>query len=389
MQLLDVYTQNNTMLAKGNGTIIYDEKGEEFVDFYGGHGVISIGHNHPEFVDAVKHQLDQLVFYSNAFVNPLQKKVAKRLGKLSEYNGYNLFLSNSGAEANENALKVASFFTKRQKILAVKGAFHGRSSGAVAVTDNPNIQAAFGSQAEVDFVEMNNVQSLIQQLSTRKYAAFIIEGIQGVNGVWEATHEFWKAARLLCTQSGTLLIADEIQSGYGRSGKFFAHQYHHVMADVITVAKGMGNGFPVAGTLINPAVKIEKGMLGSTFGGGHLACAAAHSVLKVIEQEGLIMNAAVQGGFLKDELTKMPGVKSVRGRGLMLGIEFEESAKEIKKILFDEHGIITGFSTPDVLRILPPLSLSGHNAELFIRALKLTLKRVKEEKLLSQSKVLV
>jgi len=374
MNILDIYHQYPIALIKGKGLQLEDDQGNHFIDFYGGHGVISIGHGHPEFVGALTSQLNQLAFYSNAFVNPLQSQLAELLGELSGYRDYQLFLSNSGAEANENALKVASFVTKRQKVLAVKGAFHGRSAGAVAVTDNPSIRAAFGQNLEVDFVEIDNIQKMTEAIGKKQYAAFIIEGIQGVNGVWEASSEYWKMARLLCTQTGTVLIADEVQSGYGRSGKFFAHQFQNVFADIITVGKGMGNGFPVAGTLINPTLKLEKGKLGTTFGGGQLACAAAISVLQVMKKENLMQNASEQGTYLIQELQQTEGVKTVRGKGLMLGIEFVDSGKEIRDKLLKEQGIVTGFSSPDVVRILPPLMVSHQDAGRFLNALKSILK---------------
>ncbi len=370
MKMLDVYCMYPITLKEGKGTILRDTNDKEYLDFYGGHGVISIGHSHPEFVKAINQQVNQLAFYSNAFENPLQDELAQLLGQLSGYDEYNLFLSNSGAEANENALKAASMVTGRHKILAVKGAFHGRSAGAVGVTDNPKIRAAFGSQLEVDFISIESLSELAQHLNTKEYAAFIIEGIQGVNGVWEATSEYWKLARQFCTETGTLLIIDEIQSGYGRSGKFFAHHHHQVFADIVTIAKGMGNGFPVSGTLFSPALNIGKGMLGTTFGGGQMACAAAISVLKTISTEDLITKSGVQGGYLKSEIARLPLVKTIRGRGLMLGIEFGVSAKKVRQALLDEHGIITGFSDPDVLRILPPLNVSLADCEKLVNALR-------------------
>ncbi len=378
MKVYDIYQQYPIALVKASGMDLWDEKGNKYLDFYGGHGVISIGHSHPEFVKSLTHQLSQIAFYSNAFINPLQNELASLLGKLSGYNGYCLFMSNSGAEANENALKTASFYTQRNKVLAVKGAFHGRSAAAVAVTDNPGIQAPFGSQLDVDFVEFDNIDQLTQKLSTKQYAAFIIEGIQGVNGVFESPSGYWQAARELCTRTGTILIADEIQSGYARSGKFFAHQYHNISADIVTTAKGMGNGFPVGGTLIAPELQLAKGKLGTTFGGGQLACAAAISVLKVIETENLIINAAVQGGNLKNEIAKLDTVKEVRGRGLMLGIDFEPtSGKKIRDILLNEFGIITGFSSPEILRILPPLNVTPQAINIFLSSLKQAIEKAK------------
>jgi len=374
MKPLDIYYQYQIELTEGNGSIVKDSNGKKYIDFYGGHGVISIGHSHPNFVNAVTTQLNKLAFYSNAFQNSLQDELAQLLGESSGYSDYRLFLSNSGAEANENALKVASFCTGRKKVLAVKGAFHGRSAGAVAITDNKSIQPEFGSEIQVDFIELNDLNTLNKLLSFKEYAAFILEGIQGVNGIWEANTDFWKAARLLCTQTGTVLIADEVQSGYGRTGKFFAHQHHAITADVVTVGKGMGNGFPVAGTLISPNLKLEKGKLGTTFGGGQLACAAGVSVLKTIKEENLVANAAKIGDFIKTNLEKISGVKSVRGRGLMLGIEFVSDGKKVRQQLMDEYGFITGFSNPDIVRILPPLNLNMTDARIFIDSLSALLK---------------
>ena len=376
MKILDIYAQYPIALVKGEGIILTDDQGKKYVDFYGGHGVISIGHSHPLFKKALTEQLDQLAFYSNAFKNPLQDELASLLGEASGYTDYNLFLSNSGAEANENAFKVASFITGRKKILAVKGAFHGRSAGAIAVTDNKKIQPPFGSEIEVDFIDITNEEKLKASLQTQQYAAFIIEGIQGVNGVREASESFWNATRLLCKHTNTLLIADEVQSGYARSGKFFAHQYHNVTADVVTVGKGMGNGFPVAGTLINPDLKLEKGMLGTTFGGGQLACAAAISVLKALKSENMQENALHQGEFFMSELSKMDGVKAVRGRGLMVGIEFNVDAKAIRQNLINTYGIVTGFSGTDILRILPPLNVDRATVKILLDAIKASITEV-------------
>lgn len=361
---------------KGEGINLLDDQGKKYVDFYGGHGVISIGHSHSEFKNALVKQLDELAFYSNAFKNPLQSELAQLLGEASGYTDYELFLSNSGAEANENAFKVASFATGRKKILAVKGAFHGRSAGAIAATDNPNIQPEFGKEIQVDFIDITNEDQLKEGLQSNEYAAFIIEGIQGVNGVWEASESFWKSAQLLCKQSNTLLIADEVQSGYARSGKFFAHQYHGIVADIVTIGKGMGNGFPVAGTIINPEINLEKGMLGTTFGGGQLACAAAIGVLKALKNEDMQSNAEAQGDFFMSELKKIDGVKAVRGRGLMVGIEFNVDAKAIRQNLINKYGIVTGFSGTDILRILPPLNVKRATVQLLLDAIKASIKEL-------------
>lgn len=378
MTPIDIYQQYPIELTKGKGCVVHDSNGKEYIDFYGGHGVISIGHAHPEFVASISQQLNKLAFYSNAFKNSLQDELATLLGNISGYKDYQLFLSNSGAEANENALKVASFCTGRKKVLAIKGAFHGRSAGAVAVTDNKSIQPAFGSGIEVDFITLNDFSTLNSKLCSMEYAAFILEGIQGVNGIWEPDTSFLKAARLLCTQTDTVLIIDEVQSGYGRSGKFFAHQYHDVIADVVTVGKGMGNGFPVAATLINPSLKLEKGKLGTTFGGGHLACTAAISVLKTMDNENLCDRAFKLGNYIKETLETYPAIKTVRGRGLMLGIEFFVDAKEVRQRLINDFGFITGFSQPDILRILPPLSITEKEIDFFLKSLCLLLKKMIE-----------
>lgn len=381
MKILDIYNQYPISLVKGEGLKLWDDNGNEYIDFYSGHGVISLGHGNENFNNSITEQLSKLAFYTNAFVNPLQKELATLLGELSGYKNYNLFLSNSGAEANENAFKIASFYTQRQKILAVKGAFHGRSAGAVAATDIESIKPKFGRDIQVDFVDIDDTKALVDLLGTKEYAAFIIEGIQGVNGVWEASEEYWKAVRLLCTQTDTLLIADEVQSGYGRTGKFFAHQYHSITSDIVTIAKGMGNGFPVAGTIVSPNLRFTKGMLGTTFGGGQLACAAALSVLQTIKEDALQTNALLLGEFLKREMWKIDGVKCVRGRGLMLGIEFYVSAKKIRQRLMEQHGIITGFSGADILRILPPLSITKEHAALLINAIKLSITNIRQEEL--------
>lgn len=369
MNLLDVYNKFPVQLQQGTGMQLTDDQGNNYLDFYGGHGVISVGHSHPKFISAITAQLNRLAFYSNAFENDLQNNLAQLLGEQSGYKNYQLFMSNSGAEANENALKVAKFCNKRNKVLALKGAFHGRTAGALAITDNNNIKTGAESAMRVDFIDLDDKKTLTQKLESGDYAAFFIEGIQGVNGVWSPNTEFWQLARLLCSQTNTLFIADEIQSGYGRSGKFFAHQHHNIMADIVTTAKGMGNGFPVAATIIHPKIKLKKGALGTTFGGGHLACAAAISVLQIIKSQQLIANALQLGNYLKNKMQQISGVKQVRGQGLMLGINFYGDAKQIQKELLQKHGIITGFSNPDTLRILPPLSIEKEHADAFLYAL--------------------
>jgi acetylornithine/N-succinyldiaminopimelate aminotransferase len=375
MKPLDIYQQYPIALVEGNGCWVYDDKQTAYLDMYSGHGVISVGHGHPHYKQKLIDQLNKLAFYTNAFINPLQDELAQLLGEVSGYNGYNLFLSNSGAEANENALKMASFCTGRKKVLAVKGAFHGRSAGAVAVTDNPGIRSPFGDDLPVDFVALEEFTALYDFLSSKQYAAFIIEGVQGVNGVYEASTEFWQLSRQLCTQNNTVLIADEVQSGYGRSGKFFAHQHHGIIADIITTAKGMGNGFPIGGTIINPTLKQEKGKLGTTFGGGQLACAAAIAVLEILKKEKVMENARERGEEILQALKQMPGIKALRGQGLLIGIEFKEASKEVRNALLNQGHVITGFSSPDVVRILPPLTITSQEVQKFIETLKNILKK--------------
>ncbi len=377
MKVLDIYSQYPITLVKGQGHTVTDSSGTEYMDFYGGHGVISIGHSHPDYKAALTKQLGELVFYSNAFINPLQYELAEKLGKISGYDKANLFMANSGAEANENAVKAASFINGRKKVLAISGAFHGRTAGAVAMTNNPKIQPPFGSNIEVDFIAFSDKQALKKHLETKEYTAFIVEGIQGVNGIWEGDTDFWKLARELCTTTETLLIADEIQSGYGRSGLFFAHQYHGIVADIVTMAKGMGNGFPVGGLIISDNLKLEKGMLGTTFGGAQLACTAAISVIDVMQHENLIKNTATIGNYLIEKIKQIDEVTEVRGRGLMLGIEFSISGKAVRTALINNYKIITGFSAPEVLRLLPPLNITKTEADAFIDALKKAVNEVK------------
>lgn len=377
MELFDVYSLYDIEPVKGKGSYVYTADGTEYLDLYGGHAVISIGHSHPRYVGALTDQVSKLGFYSNSVQNSLQRELAKRLGNASGYPDYSLFLCNSGAEANENAMKLASFTTGRAKILAFGKAFHGRTSGAVAVTDNPNIRSPFNSAENVEFVPLNDLQAVKDALASEQFAAVIIEGIQGVSGIHEPSESFLKALREECDKTGTLLILDEIQSGYGRSGRFFAHQYSGIKPDIITCAKGIANGFPCAAVLISPKIPAKKGMLGTTFGGNHLACAAALAVLDVIEEENLVDNAAEVGAYLIDELKKIPGVKEVRGRGLMIGLEIESpdgrglipGGELRKKLLFDHH-IFTGGAGQYTLRLLPALSLSKEQADLFLTAFK-------------------
>ncbi|WP_421919324.1 aspartate aminotransferase family protein [Marinifilum sp.] len=367
MKLFDVYNCYDINLVNGKGMELSDDKGNQYLDFYGGHGVISIGHSHPHYMFRIENQLHCLGFYSNAVKNDLQEKLACKLGKISGYDDYNLFLCNSGAEANENALKIASFHNQKSKVISIKGAFHGRTGGALSITDNPKLASEFNVEHDVAFVEMNDTESLKSELSKGNVSAVIIEGIQGVNGVVEPTIDFLKTAKTVCEENDALLILDEIQSGFGRSGKFFAHQYSGVKPDIITTAKGMGNGFPIAGVLISPKLKPWKGMLGTTFGGNHLACAAAIAVLETIEEEQLIDNAKEIGNYLIANLKDNNAVKAIRGKGLMIGIDIENMSETRTKLL-KEYGIFTGSSGENTLRLLPPLSISKAEADQFIEA---------------------
>lgn len=370
MELLNVYALYPIEPVRGRGSYVYTADGQEYLDLYGGHAVISIGHAHPHYVERISQQVGLLGFYSNSVENSLQQQLADRLGALSGYDDYRLFLCNSGAEANENALKIASFQTGREKVLAISRAFHGRTSGAVAATDNPKIVAPFNRTEKVEFAPLNDLEAVRERLATRQFAALIIEGIQGVAGIHLPSDEFLQGVRALCTETGTQLILDEIQSGYGRSGRFFAHQYSGIRPDLITMAKGMGNGFPIGGVLVAPHFETWTGMLGTTFGGNHLACAAAIAVLDVMREEQLIENAAQVGESLIEELKKIPQLKEVRGRGLMIGMEIEGSASELrKKLLFEEH-IFTGGAGATTVRLLPALSVSREQAERFVQALK-------------------
>ena len=370
MKLFDVYPLFNVSIVKGEGCQVWDDQGQAYLDLYGGHAVISIGHAHPHYVQKLAQQAGRLGFYSNSVINPLQVELAERLGHACGYDDYRLFLINSGAEANENALKLASFHNGRRKVVAFGKAFHGRTSAAVRVTDNPKIVAPVNEGLEVCFLPLNDLEAVRRTLAPRDVCAVIIEGIQGVGGVRLPDDEFLRGLRQACSDTGTVLILDEIQSGYGRSGRFFAHQYSGIRPDLVTVAKGIGNGFPMGGLLISPMFEAVYGQLGTTFGGNHLACAAALAVLDVIEQEHLVENAAVVGQMLMDACREIPRIKEVRGRGLMIGLEFDEPVKEIRqRLLYQEH-VFTGVSGTQVLRLLPPLCLSRQQAESFIVKLK-------------------
>ena len=371
MNLFDVYSLYDIQPVRGAGSHVYTEDGTEYLDLYGGHAVISIGHAHPHYVQAISDQVSRLGFYSNSVQNSLQQRLADKLGKASGYEDYSLFLVNSGAEANENALKLASFTTGRDRILAIGKAFHGRTSGAVAVTDNPKIRAPFNETEKVDFVPLNDKEAAREALATGKYAAVIIEGIQGVSGIHEPTDDFLKFLADECKATGTLLILDEIQSGYGRSGQFFAHQHAGIRPDIITCAKGIANGFPMGAVLISPEIPASKGMLGTTFGGNHLACAAAIAVLDVIEDELLVKNARKVGEYLIAELRKMPKVTDVRGRGLMIGFEMEGyTGPDLRRKLLFDHHIFTGGAGQYTVRLLPALSIPMDQARQFIDTLK-------------------
>jgi acetylornithine/N-succinyldiaminopimelate aminotransferase len=368
MKLFDVYPLFDIEPVSAQGSYIFDKNGEKYLDLYGGHAVISIGHSHPYYVKSLTEQLSKIGFYSNSVKIPLQELLAEKLGKLSGFGTYQLFLCNSGAEANENALKAASFHNGRKKIIAFSGAFHGRTSAAVAATDNPKIVAPVNQAHDIVFLPLNDGEALEKAFS-EDICAVIIEGIQGVSGINIPTNEFLQKIQSLCKKHGALLILDEVQSGYGRSGKFFAHQYADIKPDIITIAKGMGNGFPVAGVLISPEIKSWHGMLGTTFGGNYLACAAAIAVLDVIESESLVKNASVTGEYLISKLSEMEGVKEVRGRGLMIGIELETACAEIRNELLKKHKIFTGNSScKNTLRILPALNITRKEADIFLEA---------------------
>ena len=369
MELFDVYSLFDIVPVKAEGCYIWDNKGNKYLDLYGGHAVISIGHSHPHYVDRISSQLKKIGFYSNSVVNPLQQELADKLGEMSGMDDYALFLCNSGAEANENAFKLASFYTGRSKIVAFEKSFHGRTSAAVAATDNNKIVAPVNSFHQVEFLPFNDIEVVERTLSKKDVAAVIIEGIQGVGGVNIPDDDFLMSLQKLCRKYGTLLILDEIQSGYGRSGKFFAFQYSGINPDIVTMAKGMGNGFPIGGVLISPEIKAEKGMLGTTFGGNYLACAAGLAVLEVMEKEDLIRNAKETGEYLLKKLKANISHKELRGRGLMIGVEFEEKISSIRFQLLKEKCIFTGISGTNTLRLLPPLTLSIEQADSFIGSL--------------------
>lgn len=370
MKLFDVYPLFDIEIVSGKGCHVYDAEGTEYIDLYGGHAVISVGHSHPHYVEALKRQAEKLVFYSNSVQNSLQVKFAEKLGRLSGYDDYQLFLVNSGAEANENAMKLASFHTGKARVVSFSKAFHGRTSLAVEATDNPKIVAPINANNRITFVPFGDIAAVEAELAKGDVAAVIIEGIQGVGGVNIPSVEFWKALRAACDKYDVVMIADEIQSGYGRSGKFFAHQHSGVRPDMITVAKGIANGFPMSGVLISPKFKPVYGMLGTTFGGNHLACAAAIAVLDIFEQENLVENARRVGEHLLEKLREIPGIKEVRGQGLMIGLEFDYPVKDLRRKLLFEQKVFTGASGTNVIRLLPPLVLTEALADEFVERLK-------------------
>ena len=373
MKLYDVYPLFDINIVKGKGCHVWDDQGTEYLDLYGGHAVISIGHAHPHYVEAISRQVGTLGFYSNSVINTLQQQLAERLGRLCGYEDYALFLINSGAEANENALKLASFYNGRTRIISFQKAFHGRTSLAVEATDNPKIIAPINANNHITYLPLNDIEAVKQELAKGDVCAVIIEGIQGVGGIKLPSDEFLQAVRQACDEQNTVLILDEIQSGYGRSGRFFAHQYSGIRPDIITVAKGIGNGFPMGGVLISPKFTPVYGQLGTTFGGNHLACSAALAVLDVMEEERLIENAERVGNHLLEELKKFTQIKEVRGRGLMIGMEFAEPIKEIRLRLLKEQHVFTGVSGTHVIRLLPPLCLSMAEAEEFLKRFKAAL----------------
>ena len=371
MELFDVYPLYKVTPVSAKGIVVTDEKGQEYLDFYGGHAVISIGHSHPHYVQRLKEQLDKIGFYSNAVQNPVQEALANKLGKLSGCEDYNLFLCNSGAEANENALKLASFQTAKSRVIAFKHGFHGRTSAAVAATDNEKINAPINKQQKVTILPFEDLAAFKNEISKGDVCCVIIETIQGVGGLDQPSQEFYQNIASLSKENGALLIADEVQCGYGRSGKFFAFQHYGIKPDIITVAKGMGNGFPIGGVLIHESIKASYGMLGTTFGGNHLACAAGLAVLEVIEKENLIENAAHLFEYFKEKAAAIPQVRRVKGMGLMLGLEFDFEVAELrKKLIHNQHMFTGGASDKHVLRVLPALNITKENLDQFFDALK-------------------
>ena len=372
MKLFDVYPLLDMEPVKAQGAYLWDKNGVEYLDFYGGHAVISIGHTHPHYVEKITEQLSKIGFYSNAVINSLQVELAEKIGEVCGYPDYELFLCNSGAEANENAVKLSSFTTDRERVLAMHGAFHGRTSMAVALSGNPNIQAPVNKTPNVTFINLNDIEALKAELSTNEYAAVIIEPIQGVGGIRMASDEFLAVARELCDKTGTMLIMDEVQSGFGRSGKFFAHQWSGVKADIVSMAKGIANGFPVGAIIVSPKIPAKSGMLGTTFGGSHLACAAAIAVADVIKAENLVENARVMGEKIVEAIKGTSGITDIRGRGLMIGIDLSVPQADFRKVLREKHHIMTGLTGKYTLRLLPPLIIGDKEVERFVEAFRAT-----------------
>jgi len=371
MNLFDVYPLFPIEPVKATGAYVYDKHGTEYLDFYGGHAVISVGHSHPKYVEMITNQLNNIAFYSNSVINNLQVKLAEKLGQLSGYNDYNLFLCNSGAEAVENALKMASFHNCQSKIIAFEKGFHGRTSGALQVTDGPKIKSAFNGTITTQYLPLNELEPVEKALEEGDVAGIIIEGIQGVAGIIEPTIEFLKGLRDLADKYGVVLILDEVQSGYGRTGDFFAHQHAGIKADIITMAKGMGNGFPIGGIILSPDFKASYGLLGTTFGGNHLACAAGQAVLDIMEEENLIENATNLGNYLTEELSKIDGIENITGRGLMLGLVVKGDGKALRSSLLTKHNIFTGgCGNPNILRLLPPMNITQKECDKLINAIK-------------------
>jgi acetylornithine/N-succinyldiaminopimelate aminotransferase len=381
MKLFDVYPINDINIVKAKDAYVWDDKGVQYLDMYGGHAVISIGHTHPHWVKRIEEQLRQIAFYSNSVQIPIQQQLADQLGKVSGKHDYQLFLCNSGAEANENALKLASFHTGRKKVIAFKKAFHGRTSLAVAATDNPAIVAPVNETNNIEFLPFNDEAALKTYFQTKgsEVAAVIIESIQGVGGINVATDSFLQLIRRLCDQNGALLIADEVQCGYGRSGKFFSIDHAGIQADIYTMAKGMGNGFPVGGILVAPHIKPKHGMLGTTFGGNHLACAAALAVLEVIEQEDLIEKAKMRGQYLMNRLKTIDGIENIRGRGLMIGFDVPAELKDLRKTLLQNYQIFTGEAKPNVIRLLPSLAITRKQIDEFLEVLQEAITALRSE----------
>lgn len=371
MENYKVYPLFDITIERGEGNFVYDVEGEKYLDMYGGHAVISIGHSHPTYVKNISEQVAKIGFYSNSVQIPQQQELAKKLGELSGYEDYSLFLCNSGAEANENALKLASFYNGRRKIVAFKNGFHGRTSLAVAATDNPKIQAAVNFTDNIQLFELGDLEGVRDALVAQDVACVIIEGIQGIGGINDPGTEFLEGLEKACNETETILILDEVQSGYGRTGKFFAHQYADIKPDIITIAKGMGNGFPIGGVIISPKFEASYGQLGTTFGGNHLACAAGLAVLDSIKEEKLIENSEQIGEYILSQLQDIKAIKGLRGKGLLLGLEFEEPVKELRGELLKKYKIFTGAATdPKVLRLLPPMTIGKEEADIFINALK-------------------